>query len=140
MKRENAGQIRILEAFLSALVIFSAFAVSSNIPVSQNILRSSDLTSIGLQALTKLDFDGSLGQFIDDGNWTGLREVLNVVLPEGTSFNLTVYTEQIVQLNSVPISNGEFGSQTVACTEYICVSQDSAFHTYVIRLYLAMAA
>jgi len=140
MRRENAGQIRILEAFFSALVIFSAFAVSSNIPVSQNVSRSSDLASIGMQALIKLDFDGSLGRYIDDGNWTGLREVLGVVLPEGTSFNLTVYNEQMVQLNSAVISNSEFGSQTVTCAEYICVSQRSAFHSYIVRLYLAMAA
>ena len=139
MRRENAGQIRILEAFFSALVIFSAFAVSSNIPVSQNASRSSNLASIGLQALMKLDFDGSLGQYIDDGNWTGLRETLSVVLPEGTSFNLTVYNEQMVQLNSAVISNGEFGSQTVNCAEYICVSRGSAFQSYIIRLYLAMA-
>jgi hypothetical protein len=139
MRRQNVGQIRILEAFFSALVIFSAFAVSSNIPVPQNASRSSDLTSIGMQALMKLDFDGSLGQYIDDRNWTGLREVLGVVLPEGTSFNLIVYSEQMVQLNSAVISNGEFGSQTVTCAECICVSQRSAFHSYLVRLYLAMA-
>lgn len=139
MKNQNRGQIRIIEAFLAALIIFLSFAVSSNLSVRQNVNKSEDLASIGLQALVKLDSDGSLGKYIDCGNWTALRDALNIVLPAGICFNLTVYNDQMHQVNTAVISNGGFGSQQIAFVQYICASQSMVFRCYIIHLHLAVA-
>jgi hypothetical protein len=139
MNSQNKGQIRIIEAFLAALIIFSAFAVSSNLSVTQNVNKSKDLASIGLQTLVKLDSDGSLGKYIDSGNWTALRDALNTVLPAGVCFNLTVYDDQMCQVNTAAISNGGFNSQEVAFVQYICASQGMVFRCYIIHLHMAVA-
>jgi len=99
VKRQNVGQIRILEAFLAVLIIFSAFAVSANLTATRSNMESDDLASVGLQALMQLDSDGGLSKLIDEEDWVGLRETLSLTLPAGTSFNMTVYNEQMQQVN-----------------------------------------
>ncbi len=140
MKNQNKGQIRIIEAFLAVLIIFSSFAVSANLTVSRNVTKSDDLASVGLQALLNLDLDGSLGKYIDDGDWSSLRDALNLALPAGISFNLTVYDTQMQQVNNAAISNGAFSSQEIAFVEYVCASRGLVFRCYKLHLYLAVAA
>lgn len=139
MKDQNKGQIRIIEAFLAALIIFSSFAVSANLTVTQNKTKRNNLALIGLQTLIKLDSGGSLSRYIDDGSWTALQHALNLALPAGVSFNLTVYDEQMQQVNTAVISNGAFSSQDVAFVEYVCASRSLIFHCYIIHLYLTVA-
>jgi hypothetical protein len=139
MKSQNRGQIRIIEAFLAALIIFSSFAVSSNLSIRQNAKKSEDLASTGLQALVKLDSDGSLGKYVDCRNWTALRDSLSIILPAGVCFNLTVYNDQMQQVNTAAISNGGFGSQQIAFVQYVCASQSMVFRCYMIHLHLAVA-
>lgn len=138
MKKENRGQIRVIEALLAIFVIFSSLVISANLTVSQNTASDHDAASIGSQALLKLDSDGSLGKCIDNGNWTALRDALNLVLPAGVTFNLTVYDEQMQQVNNAVISNGGFSSQEIAFVEYVCASQGSVFHCYILHLYLTV--
>lgn len=140
MRRQNRGQIRIIEAFLAVLIIFSSFAFSANLSSSQNKTRRTDLASVGLQSLMNLDSDGSLGKIIDEGNWTVLRDSLTLILPTGVSFNLTVYNKQMQQVNTETISNGNFNSQEVAFVEYVCTSQNPVFRCYIIHLHLAVAS
>jgi hypothetical protein len=139
MKSQDKGQIRIIEAFLAALIIFSSFAVSANLTTTQNTTKRSDLASIGLQVIMKLDSQGSLSKYIDDGNWSALRDAVDLALPAGMSFNLTVYDEQMQQVNTAVISNGAFSSQEIAFVEYVCASRSLVFHCYIINLYLAVA-
>jgi len=139
MNCKNRGQIRIIEAFLAVFIIFSSLAVSANLTVTQNKTKRDDLASVGLQALMRLDSDGSLGNYIDCGDWASLRNAINVILPSGVSFNLTVYNKQMQQVNNAVISNGAFNSQEITFVEYICASQGSIFHCYIIHLYLAVA-
>jgi len=139
MKSKNAGQIRIIEAFLAVLIIFASFAISANLTITQNTTNHDDLASVGLQALIKLDSDGSLGKYIDNEEWTALRDTLNLVLPAGVAFNLTVYNEQLQQINTNVISNGGFSSQDITFVEYVCASRNSTFHCYLIHMCLAVA-
>jgi len=135
---ENRGQIRIIEAFLAMLIIFSSFSISANLTSSQKIVNQSSLDSVGLHALLKLDSDGSLGKYVDNSDWADLRNALSLVLPTGISFNMTVYNEQMEQLNAEVVSNGSFNSREITCIEYICASQGQTFHCYIIHLYLAV--
>jgi len=139
MKNQNRGQIRIIEAFLAVLIIFSSLAISANLSVTQNTKASSGLASIGLQVLLKLDSDGSLARYIDNEDWHTLRDSLNLVLSAGIAFDLTVYNDQMQQVNTDVVSNGDFSSQDIAFVEYACASQGSDFHCYIIHLYLAVA-
>lgn len=139
MKAHNKGQIRIVEAFLSVLIIFSAFTISANLTITRNGTKNDDLANVGLQALMVLDSDGSLGKYIEDGNWNGLREAFSLLLPTGVCFNLTVYDDQMQQVNTDVISNGGFGSQQITFVEYVCASQDAVFRCYIIHLLLAVA-
>jgi len=139
MKSENRGQIRIIEAFLAGLIIFSSLAISANLAATQNTAAPNDLAYVGLQVLLKLDYDGSLGRCLDNRDWSGLRDSLNLLLPTGVSFNLTVYDGEMRQINEEIVSNGGFSSQEVAFVNYVCVSQNQTFNYYVIYLYLAVA-
>ncbi|MEM3626650.1 MAG: hypothetical protein QXZ25_01340 [Candidatus Bathyarchaeia archaeon] len=139
MKTHNKGQTRIIEAFLAVFIIFSSFAISANLTFNQNTIKCDDLAHIGLQALMKLDSDGSLSNYIDDGNWSALRDALNLILPTGICFNVTIYDDQLQQINSEIISNGGFSSQRIAFVEYIYASRRRTFRCYIIHLNLAMA-
>jgi hypothetical protein len=139
LKKADRGQIRIIEAFLAVLIIFSAFAVSADLTGSRSATKSESLASIGLHSLMKLDQDGRLGMYITDGDFTALREALDLILPAGICFNLTVYDEQMQRLNTDVITNGGFNSQEVAFVEYICASQSATLRCYVIHVNLGMA-
>lgn len=138
MKNQKRGQIRIIEAFLAVLIVFSSLAISASLTTERKIAESSDLASIGLQALMKLDSDRSLSGYIETGNWSGLRETLSLLLPEGVSFNLTVYDDEMRQINTEAITNGNLNSQEVASVKYVCVSQNPSFKCYVVYLRLAV--
>lgn len=140
MRRQDHGQIRVIEAFLAIFIIFSALTISANLATkSVSPQTDNSLASIGMQALLQLDSDGSLAAYITTGNWSGLREALNLLLPAGVVFNLTVYDSQMRQVNTEIISNGGFNSQEITLVRYVCASQSREFCIYVIYLYLAVA-
>lgn len=139
MRGQNHGQIRIIEAFLAIFIIFSALTISANLATkSVSPQTDNSLASIGMQALLQLDSDGSLAAYITAGNWSGLREALNLLLPAGVVFNLTVYDSQMRQINTETISNGGLNSQEITLVKYVCTSQSPVFYVYVVYLYLAV--
>ncbi|MEM3731816.1 MAG: hypothetical protein QW667_07760 [Candidatus Bathyarchaeia archaeon] len=140
MKAGERGQIRIIEAFLATIIVFLSLAVSANVTLTSYSKRYEDLVFVGLQALMKLDSDGSLGEYVSNGNWSALREALNVVLPMGVCFNLTVYDEQRQQINDEIISNGAFYGQEITFVEYVCVTQSAVFRCYIIHMHLMVAS
>jgi hypothetical protein len=96
------------------------------------------LAAVEFQTLMILDSEGSLGEYIEDGNRTGLRDAFTLLLPTGVCFNLTVYDDQMQQVNTDVISNGGFGSQKIAFVEYVRASQGATFRRYIIHLLLAV--
>jgi hypothetical protein len=138
MRRRNAGQVRIIEAFLAVFVVFSAFTITTNFTPSTNNKKQIDLTSTGLQTLTSLDADGTLNNTIPSGNWTALREALDLTLPNSVSFNATIRYQNMTQVNSEQVSNGGFGTQT-SSVEYVFVAQTPVFQCYLIQLRLGVA-
>jgi len=137
MARNGRGQIRIAEAFLSALIIFSALAICSALSPPSNADNQQTLASQGMRALIQLDSDGTLGNMITQGNWTALSAALQLLLPLGVSYNLTVYDENMQQINSTPITNGNLVGN-VAAVQYLCASQSLQYHSYTLRLQLAV--
>ena len=139
MKNEKA-QVRILEAFLAVLLVFSAFVVSASMLPLPEDSGNEELDSLGMQVLLALDKEGLLGKLIDDRNWTGIRESLRALLPLSVSFNLTIYDDSMQRLNTGPISNNNLmDASRVTCVEYICAGQHPNFRCYLLRLQLAVA-
>ena len=137
MRKNNSGQIRVVEAFLSVFIIFSALAICSALSPSSSDNNQKTLAAQGMQALIQLDNDGTLGKMIEQSNWTALSDALSLLLPTGVSYNLTIFDENLQQVNSVPISNGNLDG-TVVAVEYVCASQSLQFHSYTLRLQLAV--
>jgi len=135
---DKKGQIRMLEAFLAVLVIFSASILSVKFSPATNFESEKLLSASGMQALIKLDNNGYLGKLIDERNWTAIKENLEVLLPAGVSYNLTVYDDAMRQVNDFVIGNG-LRSQKVVSVEYPCASQSSECRFYLVRLQLAFA-
>ena len=135
---DKKGQIRMLEAFLAVLVIFSASILSITFSPKANFENRKLLATLGMQTLMKLDNDGTLGELIDDGNWTAISKSLEILLPVGVSYNLTIYDEEMRQINNATLSNSLTGRDIVS-VEYPCVSQSLECCFYLLRLELAFA-
>lgn len=135
----NKGQMRTIEAFLSILLLFSALALTTLVSPASNIESDKNLTSLGMQALLSIDIDGQLGKLVDQANWTTLTQILNILLPSGISYNLTVYDENMNALNDVSISNGLIYDRNVVSTHYPCASPTLQSRCYLLRLQLAVA-
>ena len=132
------GQIRILEAFFAALLIFSAlFLIPA--PSTMDNEHSDSLRKIGINALLQLDSDGSLSRLIENGDWNALRNLLWQTLPNGIWFNLTILDSEGNQLNDIIISNGGQISDAVVSVKYVCAASDSTYSIYILHLQLARA-
>jgi len=132
------GQIRILEAFFAALLIFSSlFLISA--PSTINNDKSNSLYTVGINALLQLDSDGSLSKLIKNKDWNALRDILRQTLPSGIWFNLTILDDQGNQLNDVVISNGGQVSDTIVSVEYLCAASNPSYSIYILHLQLARA-
>jgi len=134
---DQKGQIRIIESFLAIAVIFSAVLVSVTFPSSPDFSKQKNLASLGSQTLIKLDTDGTLGNLILQRDWTSLKTALDVHLPVGVSFNLTVLDEAGNAVNSEAVQNSNLQGQEVVSVNYICATRSQAVEFFAIRLLLA---
>ncbi|MFB0567629.1 MAG: hypothetical protein ACETVM_03490 [Candidatus Bathyarchaeia archaeon] len=135
---DKKGQIRIIEAFLAIAVIFSALIFTTvTFPSSPNLAKQKSLASVGMQALIKLDLNGTLGKLIAQENWTDIKQSLDISLPIGVSFNLTIYDENLSPINSQVIQNTNLLGRETVSVQYICASQSQNIQFFVLRLQLA---
>ncbi len=135
---DEKGQIRIIEAFLAIAVIFSALVISNvTFPSSPNLAKQKSLASFGMQALIELDVNGTLGRLIVQENWTAIKQSLDVLLPIGVSFNLTIYDENLSQINSQVIQNTNLLGRETVSVQYVCASQNLNVQFFILRLQLA---
>ncbi len=136
---DQKGQIRIIEAFLSIALVFSAILVSANLPSSPNLSRQQSLISIGTQTLAKLDSDDTLSNLIVQQNWAAVKQSLDAVLPLGVSYNLTVFDEEMRQVNAQFIQNSDILGQETVSVQHVCASQTPSVMFFVLRLQLGWA-
>jgi hypothetical protein len=134
----HKGQIRIIEAFLAITVVFSALIIAGiTYPSSPDLSKPKSLASIGMRALIKLDTNGTLGKFISQQNWTALKSALDILLPTGVSFNLTVYDENLNQINGQLIQNTNVLGRETVSVQYACASQSRNVQFWILRLQLS---
>jgi len=137
MHRCRQGQIRVLEAFLAVIVVFSALLLSRSLYASYDDSADQEiLRSIGMNALMHLDQDGYLGILISQRDWTEISSRLSILLPIGISYNLTVYDEELNVLNDSPILSGDINAKSVVSIQYVVVDRES-LNLYIVRLQLA---
>jgi len=135
---DNRGQTRIIEAFLAIAVVFSALITSAVMfPSSPTLTKQKSLASLGMQALIELDVNGTLGKLVAQENWTAIKQSLDVVLPTGVSFNLTVYDENLIQLNSQVIQNTNLLGRETVSVQYFCATQSQNIQFFTLRMQLA---
>ena len=137
MFKDNRGQIRVLEALLAIAVVFSALLLTG--PAYMALDNGNDLRvlhSTGLNVLIQLDREGELGWLVAERNWTALSEHLSMLLPLGVSYNLTVYNEDLLQVNDSFVSVGSVDGRNVVSVQYI-LAERTSFSFYVIQLQLS---
>jgi len=134
---DRRGQIRIIESFLAIAVVFSAVLVSVTFPSAPDLSKQESLASIGTQALIKLDTNGMLGNLILEQLWADIKTALDVLLPVGVSFNLTIYDEIGHAVNSEVIQNSNLLGQEAVSAQYVCSTRSQTVHFFVARLQLA---
>jgi len=130
------GVIHTLEAFLAAVIIFTALLYSTSMPRERDSVEERPLEAMGLEALLRLDGNGTLGRLVDAGSWDALERCLRAALPVGVSFNLTVLDETGAAVNDRPVSNGGLVGRTIASVEYLLAVEAGGCPLYRLRLQL----
>jgi len=134
---DRKGQIRIIESFLAIAVVFSAMVVSVTFPSTPDLSKQKALANIGAQALIKLDTDGTLGNLIVQQSWTRMKTALDILLPLGVSFNMTVYDESGHAVNSESVQNSKLLGREAVTVQYLCANPSQTVQFFVVRLQLA---
>ena len=113
-------------------------ACLSRIPTpAQTANTSSNLSAIGQNTLLSLDSNGHLANLVQAGNWETIKNCLDSALPLTVWFNLTVFDENMHVLNPYSVSNAGVISTNIVSVNYVCASETSSYHLYVLRLQLS---
>jgi hypothetical protein len=130
------GAVHTLDAFFAAAIIATALLYATGIPIERGYMEDKPLEAWGIQALVRLDGNGTLGRLVDARGWEEMERALRIALPVGVSFNVTVFDERGSCLNDRPISNGGLVGRTVKSIEYPIAAVSGACPFYRLRLQL----
>ena len=130
------GVVHTLDSFFAAVIIVTALLYASQFPRDRDYLKDKNLDVMGMQALVRLDGNGTLGRLVDSGNWDGVELVLRMALPTGVSFNLTVLDEQGDIVNTRVVSNGGLLGRKIESVEYLLAVESGDCPLYRLRLQL----
>jgi hypothetical protein len=132
---DRKGVVRVIEALLASILLLSCLAAIPGQPTFQDSTQS--LLSTAQNVLLSLDSNGHLGALIDNRNWIAVQNSLETALPLTTWFNLTVFNENMKELNGFLISNGGNVNDKIVSIDYICASQNSTYSIYILQLQLS---
>ena len=130
------GVVHTLDSFFAAVIIVTALLYASQFPRERDNFVDKNLDAVGMQALVRLDGNGTLGHMVDSGRWDDLELGLRMTLPTGISFNLTVLDEQGNIVNDRAISNGGLLGRTIESVEYLLAVVSGDCPMYKLRLQL----
>lgn len=135
--KNNTGQTRIIEAVFAAVLLLSSLSL---IQVTGNNMEdsTSELTVTAYNLLISLDSDGYLVAAVENHNWEGLKSAVQSLLVPTIWFNLTVFDENMTQLNDVPICSGSAVANNIEAVNYVCAAATRNYAVYIIKLQLAM--
>jgi len=130
------GVVHTLDSFFAAVIIVTALLYASQFPRDRDYLEDKNLDVMGMQALLRLDGNGTLGRLVASGNWDGVELVLRMALPTGVSFNLTVLDELGDIVNTRVVSNGGLLGRKIESVEYLLAVESGDCPLYRLRLQL----
>ena len=130
------GVVHTLDSFFAAVIIVTALLYASQFPRERDYLEDKNLDVMGMQALVRLDGNGTLGRLVDSGSWDDVELVLRMALPTGVSFNLTVLDEQGDTVNTSVVSNGGLLGRKIESVEYLLAVESGDCPLYRLRLQL----
>lgn len=133
--KDKRGQVRVIEAFLASILLMSCLALIPSASTTKDTTPS--LVSTAQNVLLSLDSNGHLASLVDTRNWTAIKDCVESSLPLTVWFNLTVFDKDMNVLNTFPICNAGSVSDKIISSDYICVSQNSTYTIYVLRLQLS---
>jgi len=134
--KDNKGQIRIIEAFFAAILLLSSLTL---IPMVQEHSTDStkNLSTTAHNILMSLDSDGYLVGLIGNESWINLKSCIQSSLSPMMWFNLTVFDENMIRINDIPITSGNAVNDRIAAVDYVCASTSGNYAVYIVRLQLA---
>jgi hypothetical protein len=102
--KNNKGQMRVIETIIASFIIVAALAFVSIFAASPESfgLEMKDLEKMGYSALHDLDQQGVLRQLVYNDQWSDLRTILKITLPNDVYFNLTISDLSNGQIQNVP--------------------------------------
>lgn len=130
------GAVHTLDAFFAAAILATTLLYASQIPRERDYLEERPLAAQGMEALLRLDGDGTLGKLVDARSWDDVERCLRLALPVGVSFNLTVFDEQGYAVNDRFISNGGLLGRNVESLEFLLAVESVSCPMYRLRLQL----
>jgi hypothetical protein len=130
------GVVHTLDSFFAAVIIVTALLYASQFPRERDYLGDKNLDAQGMQALLRLDGNGTLGRLVETGSWDDVELILRMTLPTGVSFNLTVLDEQGGIVNDRAISNGGLHGRKIESVEYLLAVESGECPMYRLRLQL----
>ena len=130
------GVVHTLDSFFAAVIIVTALLYASQFPRERDYLEDKNLDVMGMQALVRLDGNGTVGRLVDSGSWDDVELVLRMALPTGVSFNLTVLNEQGDIVNTRVVSNGGLLGRKIESVEYLLAVESGDCPLYRLRLQL----
>jgi hypothetical protein len=133
---DNRGQIRIIEAFLAVSVMFSAIVFTTPMATPPSLDRQTYLKKLGMQVLLSIENNCTLDRLVEDEDWSALRQTMDLTLPQGVLYNMTIYDENMQKINTQEIANTNQLGQEAVMTQYLCVTQGSDVRFYTVRLLL----
>ena len=135
--KDNRGQIRIIEAFFASILLLSSLTL---IPATQNNSNDSTdlLASTAHNVLMSLDSNGYLASLVSNQSWINLKSSIQSSLSPMVWFNLTVFDENMICINDIPICSGSAVSDRIVAVDYVCAGIGSNYVIYIIRLQLAL--
>lgn len=135
--RRNRGTIRIFEAILAIIVVFSSLTLAAKTLAPIEAVDEPSLVDLATNILLQMDANGTLSRQIDSRNWTGLAGNLRSTVPSGLYFNLTVFDKNGVELNDKKITSGGSPGRDVYSVEVPIASPASNYSGYIVRLQLS---
>ena len=128
------GAVHIIDAFLASLLIATALLYSFQAPLGDIQTEIQGLSATGYQIILSLDGNSSLGDLILNEDWNSIENILNIAIPSGVSYNLTVQDENGLIVNTRPISNGGLKGQNIESVEYLLAVERGSCPIYRLRL------
>ena len=154
LRRDRRGQMRIAEAILAAILIFSAFIIASSLSTPYRVWLSkerSELEGQGFSILNMMATNGILEEVLQSRPYAWeqrIRVLLLALLPSDVNFDLTVYSVDLnanpsdtafVKVNTSPITN--YGSENlidealaVVTDKYPYTSESNTYYMLILSL------